>query len=157
MTTTAFIDTKARRASASRRINASPEQIFDLLADPSKHVLFDGSDMVQSPTGTSERLAMSSTFAMSMKFKLLPYRIGNTVVEFDENTLIAWQHFGKHRWRYELSAMDDGTTLVTETFDWSTALSPKAIEAARYPKANLANIERTLVRLADVAESQAAE
>lgn len=147
-----MIDMVARRTSASRHIAAPEKVIFDLLANPANHARFDGSGMVKAPTEERpERLQLGSKFAMSMTFKLLPYRIGNTVVEFDENRLIAWQHFGRHRWRYELEPSGDGT-LVTETFDWSTALVPKAIELAGYPKAHLGNIERTLERLADVVE-----
>ncbi len=147
-----MIDMVARRTSASRLINASPEAIFELLADPAKHSLFDGSDMVTSSKGdASERLSLGSKFQMNMAFKFLPYRIGNTVVEFDENRLIAWEHMGKHRWRYQLEPSGDAT-LVTETFDWSTARVPKAIEAVGYPKAHLGNIERTLERLAGLVE-----
>lgn len=150
-----MIDMVARRATGSRRIEAPADLIFDLLADPAQHASFDGSDMINKPAGDkSERLRLGSKFAMNMTFKVLPYRIGNTVVEFDEGRLIAWQHFGKHRWRYELEEVD-GATLVTETFDWSTARSPKAIEMAGYPKVNLGNIEKTLERLAEVAESAA--
>jgi hypothetical protein len=84
----------------------------------------------------------------------LPYRITNTVVEYDENRLIAWQHFGKHRWRYELEPVDGGSsTKVTESFDWSTATSPKAIELMGYPKRHPANMEATLERLAEMVES----
>jgi len=148
MTTTSTLDMEAERASASKRINASPEEIFDLLADPTKHALFDGSDMVQSSTSSSQRLALGSKFGMSMKMKFLPYKMSSTVVEFEENRLIAWAHMGKHRWRYELEPMDDGTTLVTETFDWSTSIAGPALVAAGYPKRNLGAIERTLERLA---------
>jgi len=98
MTTTSTLDMDAERASASKRINASAEEIFDLLADPSKHSLFDGSDMVQS--AKSERLQLGSKFGMNMKMKFLPYKVGNTVMEFEENRLIAWAHMGKPRWRY---------------------------------------------------------
>jgi hypothetical protein len=42
----------------------------------------------------------------------------------------------------------EGGCEVTETFDWSTARSPKFIERAGYPKANLRAIEATLDRLA---------
>ncbi len=150
MSTTSTLDMEAQRASASKRIAASPETIFDLLADPSKHALFDGSDMVQS--AKSERLALGSKFGMNMKLKFLPYKVGNTVVEFEENRLIAWAHLGKHRWRYELEPMDDGTTLVTETFDWSTSIAAPALIAVGYPKRNLEAIEKTLERLASVVE-----
>lgn len=148
-----MIDMVARRTSASRRIAAPPEAIFDLLTNPASHGLFDGSGMVNDSIGQStERLALGSKFQMSMSFKFLPYRIGNAVVEFDEDRLIAWEHMGKHRWRYELEPVEGGT-LVTETFDWSTSRVPKAIEAVGYPKEHLANIERTLERLAALVET----
>jgi hypothetical protein len=86
----------------------------------------------------------------------LPYRITNTVVEFEENRLIAWHHFGKHRWRYELQPTEvDGApaTEVTESFDWSTAVFPKGIELMGYPKQHEKNIAATLERLAAAVES----
>ena len=152
MSNNGIIDMVARRTSASKEMAAPPEKIFDLLANPAKHALFDGSGMVNKASELDQQLKLGSKFSMSMTFKFLPYRIGNTVVEFDENRLIAWQHFGKHRWRYELEPSSTGT-LVTETFDWSTAIVPKAIELAGYPKAHLGNIERTLDRLTDLVES----
>ena len=138
--------------SASRVINATPEQIFELLTDPTRHGEIDGSGMVQQARGEQQRLEMGSKFGMDMKFGFLPYRITNTVVEFEENRLIAWQHFGKHRWRYELEPVEGGTK-VTESFDWSTAISPKAIELMGYPKQHQGNIEQTLERLAGVVAS----
>lgn len=142
--------------SVTRVINAPAEAIFDVLAEPARHAEIDGSGMVQSARGESQRLALGSKFGMDMKIGPLPYRISNKVVEFEENRLIAWQHFGKHRWRYELRPVDgeDGpATEVTETFDWSTAAIPKVIELAGYPKKHPANMEATLERLADVVES----
>ncbi len=142
-----------RVVSVSRTINASPEAIFDLLTDPSRHVEFDGSGTVQRLRGDSDRLELGSKFGMDMKIGPLPYRISSTVVEFEENRLIAWAHFGKHRWRYELEPVDGGAaTKVTESFDWSTATSPKAIELAGYPKRHPANMEATLERLAALVE-----
>ncbi len=141
------VDMEARQTSASRVIAAPPEVIFDILTDPTRHPELDGSGTVQELKGRHpERLEMGSKFGMSMKLSLLPYRIGNTVVEYEENRLIAWQHFGKHRWRYELEPIDGGTK-VTETFDWSTSSSPKALELAGYPERHLGNIERSLERL----------
>ncbi len=136
-----------RRVSATRFIAAPASEVFALLQDPSKHALFDGSGMVQSSRASSTRLEMGSRFGMSMKLGPLPYRISNRVVEFEQDRLIAWAHFGKHRWRYEIAPVEGGCE-VTETFDWSTARSPKFIESAGYPKANLRAIEATLDRLA---------
>lgn len=138
--------------SVTRNIAAPPEVIFDLLADPARHAEIDGSGMVQQNRGASERLALGSKFGMDMKFGPIPYRITNTVVEFEENRLIAWCHFGKHRWRYELEPRDDGTTDVTESFDYSHAAVPKAIELMGYPAKHADNIAATLERLAGVVE-----
>ena len=141
----------ARVVSVSRVIDAAPEVIFDVLADPSRHGEIDGSGMVQNVRGESQRLALGSTFGMSMKLGPLPYRISNRVVEFEEGRLIAWAHFGGHRWRYELEPVDDGTQ-VTESFDWSTSKLPQAIELAGYPKRHPANMAATLERLAALVE-----
>lgn len=152
MAVTSTLDLDAERATGSIRIDAPPEAIFDFLADPSKHAVFDGSDMVQG-SSSSERLALGSKFGMSMKLNVLPYKISNTVVEFVADRRIAWQHMGKHRWRYELEPMEDGSTLVTETFDWSTSSIGPALLLAGYPKRNLEAIERTLPKLKRAVEA----
>lgn len=137
--------------SASRTIAAPAERIFDVLADPSRHHEFDGSGSVQAASGgTPTRLALGTRFGMQMKIGI-PYRITNEVVELEENRRIAWRHFGRHVWRYELEPTDGGT-IVTETFDWTNARSRKMIELMGYPKKNLAAIEATLARLATVVE-----
>lgn len=141
-----------RMISVSRVIKAPPERIFDLLADPARHGDIDGSGMVQQSRGGSSRLAIGSKFGMDMKMGPIPYRINNTVVEFEENRLIAWAHLGKHRWRYRLEPVAEGTK-VTEEFDWSTSLIPKAIELAGYPRKHVVNIERTLERIAGLVEA----
>lgn len=136
---------ESRVVSVSREIAAPPDAIFDLLADPSRHADFDGSGTVQSARGESTRLELGSKFGMDMKMGV-PYRITNEVVEFEENRRIAWRHFGGHRWRYELEPTDTGT-LVTESFDWSTARVPKFIELMKYPTKHVPNMEKTLERL----------
>jgi uncharacterized protein YndB with AHSA1/START domain len=141
-----------RTVSVTRRIDAAPEAIFDVLADPARHSEIDGSGTVQKARTGSERLQLGAKFGVDMKFGLLPYRITSTVVEYEENRLIAWQHPGKHRWRYELEPVD-GATEVTETFDWSTAISPKGIELMGFPRKHVPNMDATLERLASVVEN----
>ena len=82
-------------------INASPSVIFDIVADPSKHPLFDGSDSVKELLRGPNRLFLGAKFGMKMKIKV-PYWITNTVVDFDENSKISWAHLMKWRWSYEL-------------------------------------------------------
>ena len=135
-----------RKVSVERVIAASPEAIFAVLSDPSRHSEIDGSGSVQKARTGSQKLQLGSKFSMDMRVGA-PYRISNTVVEYEENRLIAWQHFGKHRWRYELEPQGEGRTLVRETFDWSTAVIPKVVELIRAPARNEPAMVKTLERL----------
>jgi hypothetical protein len=145
---------KERKVSVSRVIPADRQVIFDVLADPAMHPVIDGSGSVQDvQNGGPERLHDGAKFGMTMKMGA-PYKILNTVVEFDEGRLIAWRHFNGHRWRYELADVDGGTE-VTETFDWSRAKSKLALELAGFPKKNEQGMERTLERLEEVMAERA--
>ncbi|TDV57284.1 uncharacterized protein YndB with AHSA1/START domain [Actinophytocola oryzae] len=137
-----------RQISLSRTVAAPAGQIFDLLADPARHPELDGSGSVRGSLSQGpRRLSLGARFGMRMRLGL-PYTIQNTVVEFEEGRLIAWRHFSGHRWRWQLTDLGDGRTEVTETFDWSTAGSPRAIELLRFPGRNRRGIEATLDRLA---------
>ncbi|MET9224527.1 SRPBCC family protein [Lentzea sp. NPDC003310] len=137
-----------RSVSVTATVPAPAARIFDLLADPAKHPLIDGSGTVRAPrAGAPERLAPGSTFGMDMKIGV-GYRIENTVVEFEEDRLIAWRHFNGHRWRWRLTPLPDGTTEVTETFDWSTARLPLLLDLSPIPRRNKASMRRSLERLA---------
>jgi len=140
-----------RVVSRSRVIKATPEAIFDIVASPAGHARIDGSGSVRDPVSGPDRLEMGSKFRMDMKMGF-PYRISSKVVEFEENRLIAWAHLGRHRWRFELEPVDGGT-LVTHSFDWSTARIPKLIEVAGFPKKHPANMGKTLERLEDAVTS----
>ncbi|WP_326833750.1 SRPBCC family protein [Amycolatopsis rhabdoformis] len=136
-----------RQVSRTALVSAAPEQIFDLLADPANHALIDGSGTVRSSRDDAPgRLSLGAKFGMDMKLGA-PYRISNTVVEFEENRLIAWRHLMGHRWRWLLEPAGAGKTTVTETFDYSTARSPLALELTGFPKRNAEGIEKTLARL----------
>jgi hypothetical protein len=140
------IDREMHRAWASRVIPAPPQAIFDVLADPAMHPRIDGGGTVQRALpGVPERLHPGARFAMSMRWGSA-YRIRNTVVEWDEPYLIAWRHWGGHRWRYELRIGEGGTEVV-ETFDWSTSLQPFFIEKVGFPQRNLPGMVATLERL----------
>jgi len=135
-----------RQVSVSRTIAAPPATIFAVLSDPAQHCLIDGSGTVrQAKSNAPEHLELGSTFGMDMKMKV-PYSTKNTVVEYEPDRLIAWRHFAHHVWRYRLEPVDGGTE-VTETFDWSTARSPKAIELMGYPRKHQPDMAKTLERL----------
>jgi uncharacterized protein YndB with AHSA1/START domain len=108
-----------------RFIAAPPSAIFDLLADPTRHREIDGSGTVRDADAGSQRLTLGATFGMAMKMGF-GYRMVNTVVEFEDDRVIAWQPrpaskvlgvaIGGRIWKYELEPRDGGT-LVTETWD----------------------------------------
>jgi uncharacterized protein YndB with AHSA1/START domain len=136
----------SRSVSRSVTVSAPPDEVFALLADPRRHPELDGSGTVKGRIRGPERLSDGARFGMRMRF-LVPYVITNTVVEFEEGRRIAWRHFGHHVWRYQLEPASGGGTVVTETFDWAPARSPKALELAGIPARNTRSIEKTLAKL----------
>ena len=139
--------------SETRFVTATPQEIFDLLADPAQHQLIDGSGSVQNATASSpSRLSLGANFGMDMNIGV-KYKITNEVVEFDEPKQIAWRHFGGHIWRYKLEAVEGGTQ-VTEQFDWNNSKSQLMMRVMRYPVKNRASIVATLDRLATHFEKQ---
>ena len=148
-----------RVVTVERVIPAPPERIFEILADPRRHREIDGTGSVQQAFDDSPvRLSLGAKFGMGMKIGL-PYRMMNTVIEFEEGRRIAWApkpvFRGKERpkqagriWRYELEPVDGGTR-VRETWD-ATAERGFAIQkllgankrSATGMASSLANLER---------------
>ena len=129
--------------------------MFAILADPRQHARIDGSGSVRGVISGPERLTEGATFGVSMKLFGLPYTTDNTVVEFESDRLIAWRHFGEHRWRYELEPTEDGGTKVTETFDYSgyNDVVAAGLRLTGFPDRNRRGIVETLVRLKAAAEA----
>jgi hypothetical protein len=139
-----------------RSIRASPEAIFDVLADPSKHSLIDGSGMLQAASEAGvPRLALGVTFGMDMKMGVR-YSTVNTVVEFEENRRIAWQTGPKGKlepyvagriWRYELEPQGDRTR-VRESWDITGDHQRVLLRLGDiYSKKTRRDMELTLARL----------
>lgn len=139
-----------------RLISAPPEVIFDVLADPAKHALIDGSGMLQGANeASSVRLALGVTFGMGMKMGVR-YSTVNTVVEFEENRRIAWQTGPKGKleayvagriWRYDLEPSGD-RTVVRESWDISTDHQRALLRLGDiYSKKTRRDMELTLARL----------
>jgi uncharacterized protein YndB with AHSA1/START domain len=139
-----------------RVIPAPANAIFDVLADPARHKLIDGSGMLQGATGESEpRLTLGASFGMHMRL-LVPYSTVNRVVEFEENRRIAWKTgptglIGKvlagRTWRYELEPVAGGTR-VRESWDITEDHQRILLKLGNiYSNKTKKDMERTLERL----------
>ena len=150
--------------SVERVINAPAADIFAIVADASRHPEIDGSGSVkQVKPGAPERLALGSTFGMSMKLGV-PYSMSNKVIEFEPDKRIAWQTtfagplgrlIGGRIWRYELEASGSGT-LVRETWDITQDKQRFMLRAGPVGKQTKDAMSRTLEQLATITEPPAA-
>lgn len=148
----------AKVISVERVIKAPAERIFDLLADPRRHMEIDGSGTLRgADMDGPARLSMGARFGMAMKMGV-KYRMVSTVVEFEENRRIAWapkpEMRGKVRekqggriYRYELEPMADGSTLVRETWDATKEKMWFLLRLLGTVKKVRAALTETLVRL----------
>ncbi len=140
--------------SVERVIPASPEAVFALISDPARHHEFDGSGTVREAKNVPSHLELGATFGMGMKLGL-PYSMVSTVVEYEQDRLLAWQtrppyplvgkFAGGRIWRYELEPVGGGTR-VTESWDitqespFTKPMVSKAADATR--KAMTRTLER---------------
>jgi uncharacterized protein YndB with AHSA1/START domain len=153
--------------SVERTIPAPPEVIFDVLSDPSKHSLIDGSGMLQGTSGQDpsedeERLALGDTFGMGMKMAAMRYSTVNRVVEFEDDRRIAWQTgptgaWGRvlagRIWRYQLEPVEGGTRVV-ESWDITPDHQRFLLKLGGvYWGKTRRDMERTLARLEELVTS----
>lgn len=148
--------TNADVVSVERVIPAPAEQIFTVVADPTRHQEFDGSGTVRDAKhAPNEKLALGSKFGMHMRLGI-PYSMESTIIEYEENRRIAWQTrgpgmlgslVGGRIWRYEFEPVDGGT-LVRESWD----ISEERVKAIVRPIAGKTReaMTKTLERLAAV-------
>lgn len=133
--------------SVSRTIEAPAATIFELIADPAQQPRWDGNDnLADAPAGQRVH-AVGDVFRMTLTNGAVR---ANHIVEFEEGQRIAWlpSEEGKeppgHLWRWELEPIDDETTRVTHTYDWTRLTDEKRLAKARDTTAGklLASIDR---------------
>jgi hypothetical protein len=141
--------------SVSRRIPARPQEIFAILADPSRHLEIDGSGMLRGAMDAVPVSGLGDVFAMKMYHKEFgDYEMTNIVVEYQPDRLIAWEPARgdidaepwNYRWRYELVPEEDSVTVVTESFDLSRS-PEEARQATKDGTAWIEAMTETLKRL----------
>jgi uncharacterized protein YndB with AHSA1/START domain len=143
-----------RVVSATREIAASPERIFELIADPAQQPRWDGNDNLSQAAEGQRVRQPGDVFSMTLTTGAVRE---NHVVEFEEARRIAWcpsepgQRQPGHRWRWELEPAGESGTRVTHTYDW-TLLTDRN----RLPRARSTTQDRLMAsidRLAAIAES----
>lgn len=140
-----------RIKSASIIINAPVTRVFDVVANPHLHAVIDGSKSVKSVIYGPERLSLGEKFGMNMQIGI-KYKITNTVVEYEENKVIAWRHLGRWIWRYEFREISPNQTVVTESFDGTKTPLNFWLKARKaYPFVQKA-VAKTLVKLKEYCE-----
>lgn len=125
-----------RPVSVSRRIAAPAAEIFRILTDPRRHTEMDGSGMLRGAVSDRVVSGVGDVFTMRMYFEPLGhYQMNNHVVEYQPDRCIGWEpaagdgHRGAtdgvqrwgHRWSYELAPDGPAATVVTESYDCSSA------------------------------------
>ena len=132
------MEEEANRFQVSRRIRASASTIFKILSDPQRHVDFDGSGMLRGALVDRPVSVVGDSFTMKMHRLGDDYLMINRVVEFEPDRRIFWEPApgdpsraedndpskvgipAGYRWGYILTPDGDGTTIVTEVFDFGT-------------------------------------
>ena len=151
-----------QRYEVTRTIAASPEAVFAVLSDPSRHHDTEPGDWVRDAVAPEPITAAGQIFAMNMYLTQIggDYVTHNLVNVFDRNRAIGWltgrlDDEGNHVpggwfWRYDLVANGDGTD-VTLTYAWTD--TPQEFRdqvggmppfPADYLAASLAALERTV-------------
>ena len=151
------------RATASITIEASPEAVFSVLADPSAHADIDGTGWVRDSLDGDRITAAGQVFRMAMYHENHPdkdYKMSNRVEVFDEPRAIAWRpgqespetgelSFGGGFWRYDLEANGPSRTAVTLTYDWS-AVSSDIRKEIKFPPFGQDHLDNSLQHLSDL-------
>jgi uncharacterized protein YndB with AHSA1/START domain len=144
---------ETRVVCASRVVAAPAEVIFELIADPARQPEWDGNDNLSRAEPGQRVHAVGDSFVMTNTGGSVRQ---NHVVEFVEGRLIAWKPAPVdapqpgHLWRWELEPLDDGTTRVTHTYDWSALTDTNRFDRARSTTSD--KLMASVDRLAALAE-----
>lgn len=140
--------------SVSRIIDASADEIFQVLTLPARHKDFDGSGTVVSDDRTQRLQAVGDKFTMNMNAESQggDYQMDNHVVAYADNKLIGWaparpgEEPGGWKWVYMLEAQGPDATEVTLTYDWDGVQDKKL--ASIFPAFGKESLEESLNLLA---------
>ncbi|OFE15294.1 hypothetical protein BA895_06015 [Humibacillus sp. DSM 29435] len=150
---------KPRHDSVTREIAATPEAIFDVLSDPSRHPRLDDSGMVLASVDAEVVTASGQVFRMEMTMGgVNRYQTDNRVFVFEPGRAIGWSvaEAGAEplgwTWRFDLEPSATGT-LVTQTYDWSQVTDTETLQMIPFPAVPREARLETLALLAELVET----
>lgn len=140
----------------SRIIGAPANAIFDLLTNPAKHPLIDGSGFIRSVDHGDRIKAVGDSFRMNMEGDHMggEYQTDNEVTGYVPDKLLAWKTAPAGtkppgwEWMWELAAQSPGETEVTLTYDWSKVTDKDLLRKVHFPLVNEQQLDDSLANLA---------
>jgi uncharacterized protein YndB with AHSA1/START domain len=142
-----------RIVAVAREILASPERIFEFIADPAEQPRWDGNENLKEAAPGQRVRAVGDVFTMRLTTGSVRE---NHVVDFVEARRIAWRpaEVGQappgHMWAWELEPQGPSRTLVTHTYDWTDLADEQRLSRARATTRE--RLQSSLNRLAALAE-----
>ena len=140
----------------SRTIDASTQDVFDVLSNPQRHAELDGSGFVLGDEKSDRITATGQVFRMNMSGPHMggEYQTDNTVTGYDANHLLAWQTAPADNeppgweWVWRLQAQGSDATEVTLTYDWSKVTDQQVLQQVGFPLVQQSQLETSLDHLA---------
>lgn len=156
----------SEQITVTRDVQADPERVFALLADPARHIEIDGSGLMRGLADGERVTAVGDTFVMNMNNPILgDYQVRNTVHSFVAGQEIGWgpqlypvdgyrdklgdMVTGGHTFTWRLTESPSGGTSVTLVQDWSGVTDPRF--KSLFPLITEAMLTESLDRLDKVA------
>ncbi|WNG87596.1 SRPBCC family protein [Mycobacterium sp. ITM-2016-00317] len=152
---------------AARTIDAPPETVFDVLADPTTHQAIDGTGWVRESLDGKRLTEAGQVFRMAMyhqNYGGMHYEMANRVEVFQPPRAIGWLpgqgdddaklDFGGWTWRYDLAPVGHEQTEVTLTYDWS-GVPPTIREEIEFPPFDREHLDNSLEHLSALARERA--
>jgi hypothetical protein len=119
------------RSSVSATVEATADEVFEVLIDPKNHVEIDGSGMLEAAPDARIMRSVGDTFVINMDREPLgdlplgKYKVINTVTRFEPGRVLEWSVGTKEKrangyvYGWQIASDESGTTTCTNYCDWS--------------------------------------